>query len=61
VAMSLPEIVSREEWLAARTQLLVREKELARQRDALNADRRRLPMVRVDKDARSTRLTPGCC
>jgi predicted dithiol-disulfide oxidoreductase (DUF899 family) len=49
VAMSLPDIVSREAWLAARQQLRAREKELTRQRDALNADRRRLPMVRVDK------------
>ena len=48
--MSLPEVVSREQWLAAREQLLVREKELTRQRDALNADRRRLPMVRIDTD-----------
>jgi predicted dithiol-disulfide oxidoreductase (DUF899 family) len=47
--MSLPEAVSREEWLAARRQLLAREKELTRQRDALNADRRRLPMVQIDK------------
>jgi predicted dithiol-disulfide oxidoreductase (DUF899 family) len=44
-----PEIVSREQWLAARRQLLAREKELTRARDRLNADRRRLPMVRVDK------------
>ena len=48
--MSLPDVVSREEWLAARKRLLVREKELTRQRDALNADRRRLPMVRIDKE-----------
>jgi predicted dithiol-disulfide oxidoreductase (DUF899 family) len=48
--MSLPEITSRDEWLAARTELLVREKELTRQRDALNADRRRLPMVEITKD-----------
>ncbi|MFL6072967.1 MAG: DUF899 domain-containing protein [Mycobacteriales bacterium] len=48
--MSLPEIVSADEWLAARVALLAREKELTRQRDALNADRRRLPMVRIDKD-----------
>jgi predicted dithiol-disulfide oxidoreductase (DUF899 family) len=48
-AMALPEIVSRDEWLAARKELLAREKELTRARDALNADRRRLPMVRVDK------------
>lgn len=48
--MSLPEIVSREEWLVARKALLAKEKEETRRRDALNADRRRLPMVRVDKD-----------
>jgi len=45
----LPEVVSREEWLAARKELLVREKELTRARDRVNAERRRLPMVRVDK------------
>jgi predicted dithiol-disulfide oxidoreductase (DUF899 family) len=48
--MSLPEIASQEDWLAARKALLLREKELTRRGDALNADRRRLPMVRVDKD-----------
>jgi predicted dithiol-disulfide oxidoreductase (DUF899 family) len=48
--MSLPEIVPTEEWTAARVALLAREKELTRQRDALNADRRRLPMVSIDKD-----------
>lgn len=45
----LPEVVSREEWLAARKELLKKEKELMRARDRINADRRRLPMVRVDK------------
>ncbi len=48
--MALPKIASPAEWLAARKELLTREKELTRARDALNADRRRLPMVRVDKD-----------
>lgn len=48
--MSLPEVVSREQWLVARKELLAREKELTRQRDGLNADRRRLPMVAVGKD-----------
>src|SRR5581483_10080830 len=48
-AMNLPEIVSRDEWLAARKQLLDEEKALSRQRDAVNAQRRRLPMVKVDK------------
>jgi predicted dithiol-disulfide oxidoreductase (DUF899 family) len=42
-------VVSREEWLAARRELLAKEKELTRARDRLNADRRRLPMVRIDK------------
>jgi predicted dithiol-disulfide oxidoreductase (DUF899 family) len=46
---NLPDVVSRDEWLAARRELLAREKELTRQRDQLNADRRRLPMVRIDK------------
>jgi predicted dithiol-disulfide oxidoreductase (DUF899 family) len=48
--MSLPKVVSRQDWLAARKALLVREKELTRARDVLNADRRRLPMVYVDKE-----------
>ena len=48
--MSLPEKTSREQWLIARKELLIREKEMTRQRDALNADRRRLPMVEIDKD-----------
>jgi predicted dithiol-disulfide oxidoreductase (DUF899 family) len=50
--MSLPQVVSREDWLAARTELLAREKELTRARDALTAARRRLPMVPVEKDYR---------
>ena len=47
--MSLPQIASREEWLAARKALLAEEKRLTRQRDALNAERRRLPMVEIEK------------
>jgi predicted dithiol-disulfide oxidoreductase (DUF899 family) len=50
--MSLPEIVSKEQWETARKELLAREKELTRARDALAAARRRLPMVLVDKDYR---------
>src|SRR5215213_212107 len=46
---NLPEVVSPEEWLVARKELLVKEKELTRARDRVNADRRRLPMVRVHK------------
>jgi predicted dithiol-disulfide oxidoreductase (DUF899 family) len=48
--MSLPEAVSQAEWEAARKELLRKEKELTRQRDALVADRRRLPMVEITKD-----------
>ncbi len=48
--MSLPRIATRDEWLAARKKLLAKEKELTRQRDALNTERRNLPMVEVEKD-----------
>ena len=48
--MSLPDVTSREQWLDARRRLLAQEKEFTRRRDALNADRRRLPMVRVDQE-----------
>jgi len=48
--MSLPDVVSHQQWLEARRRLLAREKEFTRSHDALNADRRRLPMVKVDKE-----------
>ena len=48
-AIAHPPIVSREAWLATRTALLDREKELTRHQDRLSAERRRLPMVRVEK------------
>jgi predicted dithiol-disulfide oxidoreductase (DUF899 family) len=48
--MSLPEVVSREQWTEARMALLAQEKEMTRRHDALNAERRRLPMVRIEKD-----------
>jgi predicted dithiol-disulfide oxidoreductase (DUF899 family) len=48
--MSLAPVVSREEWLAARKELLAKEKELTRSRDALNAERRRLGMVKIEKN-----------
>jgi predicted dithiol-disulfide oxidoreductase (DUF899 family) len=48
--MSLPKVVSRDEWLAARKALLTAEKEMTRARDALNTKRRELPMVRIEKD-----------
>jgi len=43
-----PKIVSQEEWLAARTAHLAREKEMTKQLDQLHAERRRLPMVKID-------------
>ena len=48
--MALPDVVTREQWLAARTELLAAEKEATRSRDALNTRRRQLPMVRIEKD-----------
>src|SRR4051794_35484098 len=47
--MKTPTIVSAEEWEAAREQLLVKEKELTRARDALAAERRRMPWLAVEK------------
>jgi predicted dithiol-disulfide oxidoreductase (DUF899 family) len=46
--MTTPPVVSREEWTAARERLLVKEKELTRARDALAAQRRRMPWVEVE-------------
>lgn len=48
--MQTPPIVSREEWQAARDRLLVREKELTRARDALAAQRRRMPWLAVERE-----------
>src|SRR5712672_2860906 len=48
--MKTPPIVSPEEWEAARQQLLVKEKELTHARDALAAERRRMPWATVEKD-----------
>jgi predicted dithiol-disulfide oxidoreductase (DUF899 family)/membrane protein DedA with SNARE-associated domain len=52
--MSLPDIVSREEWTRARVALLEREKALTKARDELSAERRRLPMVEVTENYRFT-------
>jgi predicted dithiol-disulfide oxidoreductase (DUF899 family) len=43
-------VVSRDDWLAARRELLRKEKEFTRLRDRLSAERRELPWVRVEKD-----------
>jgi len=48
-AMSTPPVVPPHEWEAAREQLLVKEKALTRARDALAAERRRMPWVAVEK------------
>src|SRR2546429_722127 len=45
-----PKVVSRDEWLTARKDLLAKEKDFTRRRDALSAERRGLPWVRVDKE-----------
>jgi predicted dithiol-disulfide oxidoreductase (DUF899 family) len=50
--MNLPPIVSPQEWKAARDELLVKEKELTRARDALAAARRRMPRMAVEKPYR---------
>src|SRR5213075_1337991 len=48
--MNFPPVVSATEWQAARDALLAKEKEATRARDALAAERRRLPLVRIDED-----------
>ena len=48
--MNLPPIVSPTEWQAARDELLAKEKDATRARDALAAERRRLPRVQIEKD-----------
>jgi predicted dithiol-disulfide oxidoreductase (DUF899 family) len=45
-----PPIVSLDQWLAERKKLLAHEKELTKQVDRVNAERRRLPMVKIEKD-----------
>ena len=48
--MESHKIVSRKDWIEARNQHLIKEKELTRLRDELSAQRRNLPWVRVDKE-----------
>lgn len=50
-------VVSKAEWLAARKQFLLKEKEFTRLRDQLSAERRQLPMVRVETDYRFDSLS----
>jgi predicted dithiol-disulfide oxidoreductase (DUF899 family) len=50
--MKMPPTVSPQEWNAAREELLVKEKEVTRARDALAAERRRMPRMAVEKEYR---------
>ena len=49
-AIAHPNIVGRDEWLTARKTLLEHEKEHTKHRDRINAERRRLPMVKLEKE-----------
>jgi len=48
--MSIPQVVSPQEWRAARKDLLAREKEVTRARDVVDAARRELPVTEVTQD-----------
>jgi predicted dithiol-disulfide oxidoreductase (DUF899 family) len=50
--MNTQPVVPREEWDAARAELLVREKEMTQARDALAAERRRMPWLEIEKEYR---------
>ena len=50
--MNMPPIVPPQEWQAAWERMLVKEKELTRARDAMVAERRRMPRVAVEKEYR---------
>jgi predicted dithiol-disulfide oxidoreductase (DUF899 family) len=45
-----PEILSRDQWLAERKELLAHEKDVTKHYDRVNAERRRLPMVKIEKN-----------
>jgi predicted dithiol-disulfide oxidoreductase (DUF899 family) len=47
--MTQHQIVTHDQWIAARKELLAREKEFTRLRDQLSAERRALPWVKVEK------------
>ncbi|MBP1080155.1 putative dithiol-disulfide oxidoreductase (DUF899 family) [Bacillus capparidis] len=48
--IALPKVVSQNDWLTTRKELLIKEKEARRAQDALAAERRKLPMVKIEKD-----------
>lgn len=57
--VSMPSVVSAEEWQSKRDDLLVAEKEATRRLDAIAARRRRLPMVRFDNEKYLFETTDG--
>ncbi len=57
-AVNTPPIVSQQQWEAAREQMLVKEKAFTRFRDALAAERRRMPWMAVEK-VMAIRRAPG--
>lgn len=48
--IAMPPVVSRDQWLKVRREVLKHEKELTKHRDRVNAERKRLPMVKLDKE-----------
>lgn len=48
--MDMPRVVSQEAWLRARKELLAKEKKLTHERDTVNTERRKLPMVKIEKE-----------
>jgi predicted dithiol-disulfide oxidoreductase (DUF899 family) len=48
--MNLPQVVAQDEWKEAKDELLVKEKEATHARDALAAERRRMPMMEISAD-----------
>src|SRR4051795_650176 len=48
--MKMPPVVSPQEWAAAREEMLVKEKKVTRAKDALAAERRRMPRMAVEKE-----------
>ena len=57
---AVPKVVSREERRVARESLLAKEKAATRARDALNAERRRLPMVKIATSSMARRARRAC-
>jgi hypothetical protein len=57
--MTLPKIVSQDEWTAARRTLLEKEKDFTRQRDRLNTERRELPTIEVTKPYERSDILPS--